>query len=173
MDKKKYEEVQQLLSRLESVEVSTIKSAIDRYPYMSSFRQWYTLKTDDQVALALLYSPNFRAFQIQLGEFRWHSQRRPSPIPTSSMKSWKDRNKKLAVWPNTKVVDQSAQTIKDLAQESIVENQTVISETLANLLEKQGLYAKAIKMYERLILKIPEKSSYFASKIENIKSKVQ
>lgn len=173
MDKKKYQEVQQLLSRLESVEVSTLKDVIDRFPYMASFRQWYTLKTDDQIALAILYSPNPRAFQTQLGEFRWHRQRRPLPIPSSSMESWKVRNQKLAVFPNTKVVDQSARTVSDLAEESVLENEAVVSETLANLLSHQGLYPKAIKMYERLILKFPEKSSYFADKIENIKSRIQ
>jgi hypothetical protein len=173
MDKKKFQEVQRLLSRLESIELSTIKSAMGRYPYMAAFRQWYTLKTDDQFALAILYSPNLRIFKAQLGEFRWHSQRRPTPLPTSSMNSWKERNQKLAVLPNVKVVDHSAQTVNDLAKDSIVENEGLASETLANLFEKQGLYSKSIEMYERLILKIPEKSSYFADKIEKIKSKVQ
>lgn len=173
MDKKKYQEVQQLSSRLETVEVSTLEKVINRYPYMADFRQWYTLKTDDQIALAILYSPNPRAFQTQLGEFRWRNQRRPAPMPTSSMRSWNERNQKLAVLPNTKVIDQSARTVSDLAEESIIENKAVVSETLANLFEKQGLYTKSIKMYERLILKFPEKSSYFADKIENIKSKIQ
>jgi hypothetical protein len=89
------------------------------------------------------------------------------------MRSWNERNQKLAVLPNTKVIDQSARTVSDLAEESIIENKAVVSETLANLFEKQGLYTKSIKMYERLILKFPEKSSYFADKIENIKSKIQ
>lgn len=173
MEKKIFKEIQRILSRLESVELSTIKSAMDRYPYMAAFRQWYTYKSDDQIALAILYSPNLRTFRTQLGEFRWQSQRRPTPVPTSSMNSWKERNRKLAVLPNIKVIDQAAQTVNDLAKESVVENEGLASETLANLFEKQGLYAKAIKMYERLILKIPEKSSYFADKIEKIKSKTQ
>lgn len=173
MEKNNYQEIQQLLSHLDAVEVDTLKQAINRYPYMASFRQWYTLKTDDQIALAILFSPNPRAFQTQLEEFRWHNQRRPTPLSTSAMDSWNERNRKLVALPNTKVVDQSAQTVNDWAKQSITEKEEVISETLANLLEKQGLFSKSIRMYERLILKFPEKSSYFADKIEKIKSKVQ
>lgn len=47
-----------------------------------------------------------------------------------------------------------------------------VSETLALLYEKQGNYAKALKIYEDLILKYPEKNSTFASQIEKLKEKL-
>ena len=34
---------------------------------------------------------------------------------------------------------------------------------------KQGLYNEALQSYQKLILKFPEKNSYFAGQIENIK----
>lgn len=55
------------------------------------------------------------------------------------------------------------------AEQSLQERPDLASETLAELLIAQEQYEKAIQMYERLILKFPEKSSYFAEKIKNLK----
>ena len=52
---------------------------------------------------------------------------------------------------------------------SLRENEQVISESLAELLLVQGQKAKAIKMYQALALKFPEKSCFFAERIEAIK----
>ena len=49
-----------------------------------------------------------------------------------------------------------------------LEQAEIISETLAELMAKQGYTEKAIEMYTRLSLLFPEKNSYFASKIEDL-----
>lgn len=52
--------------------------------------------------------------------------------------------------------------------EAALENEFV-TETLAKLYESQRLYHKAIKAYEALTMKFPEKIDLFAARIENLK----
>ena len=60
--------------------------------------------------------------------------------------------------------------IKAFAQKSLTENNEIVSETLAQILVKQGSYKKAIQVYERLCLIFPEKSTFFAAQIEKLKN---
>lgn len=61
----------------------------------------------------------------------------------------------------------------DISINSIKEDDDLASETLANIFEMQKLYDKAIDVYKKLILKFPEKSAYFASRIETLKKIVK
>jgi len=53
-------------------------------------------------------------------------------------------------------------------QDNSVESDEFITETLARIYMKQGLYQKAITAFQKLSLKYPEKSVYFARQIEEV-----
>jgi len=59
-------------------------------------------------------------------------------------------------------------TQEDLSEKSVKEME-IVTERLAEIYVLQGLKDKAIEVYEKLILKYPEKNIYFAKKIEELK----
>jgi hypothetical protein len=61
------------------------------------------------------------------------------------------------------------QALISFAEESLVAQEDTGSETLATILALQGHKDKAIAMYEKLKLQIPEKSAFFAAQIEKLK----
>jgi tetratricopeptide (TPR) repeat protein len=61
----------------------------------------------------------------------------------------------------------------NMAKLSIVENLDFVTETLANIYEKQGHFDKSIEAFKKLILKYPEKRTYFATRIKEIENKLK
>ena len=56
----------------------------------------------------------------------------------------------------------------NIAKESLIENDELVTPTLARVYLEQKHYQKAIFAYKKLILKYPEKSSFFVSQIKLI-----
>ncbi|WP_346862812.1 hypothetical protein [uncultured Draconibacterium sp.] len=57
---------------------------------------------------------------------------------------------------------------KELIEKSVAENDEIITETLASIYFQQKNYEKAQRAYQKLSLKYPEKSVYFAARIKEI-----
>ncbi|MGK6350252.1 hypothetical protein [Parapedobacter sp. DT-150] len=58
------------------------------------------------------------------------------------------------------------------ARKSAEDQLTLVTETLAKIYAEQGLYPKAIAVYQKLSLKYPEKSAYFAAQIAELENKL-
>lgn len=70
--------------------------------------------------------------------------------------------------PQANEMVQSGGSMGDLASDSSRIDETLVSENFAVILTRQGKINKAIEIYRKLILKYPEKSSYFASRIDSL-----
>jgi len=57
----------------------------------------------------------------------------------------------------------------DLSKTSVEFKEDLVSENLADILAKQGKVKRAIDIYKKLIWKFPQKKSFFADRIENLK----
>jgi hypothetical protein len=60
----------------------------------------------------------------------------------------------------------------DLAEKAVAISDGIITEKFANLLLSQSKFEEAIESFQKLSLKFPEKSIYFATRIEEIKNLV-
>jgi len=63
-------------------------------------------------------------------------------------------------------------TAENKARKSSEEQFDLVTETLANIYAEQGMYVKAIEVYKKLILRFPEKKSYFATQIKELEGKL-
>ncbi len=87
-----------------------------------------------------------------------------------SFTDWLKVMKKLPKKPESgKTDEQEAERIRHFAAHSI-EERDILTESMAEVLAKQGMYENAIALYQKLSLIYPPKSAYFASRIEQIKA---
>lgn len=99
-----------------------------------------------------------------------------TPAPEKSQK--KNRKKKdelieqfIQTDPGMPKITATTDT-RDLSKENPYAKEELFSETLAKIYVRQHLYEKAIATYIKLSLKYPEKSVYFADRIEKIKENI-
>ena len=65
--------------------------------------------------------------------------------------------------------DENSHEQADLCSKNVKQSDRFYTETLAKLMARQKKRKKAIEIYEKLMLKFPEKRAYFAAQIEKIK----
>lgn len=87
----------------------------------------------------------------------------------------KDQRELKTMWQKEKLAaaleeenEEIPENVFEMAVNSITKEENLISESLAEVLLKQGRYDRAIEMYKKLSLRKPQKKAYFARKIEEI-----
>jgi tetratricopeptide (TPR) repeat protein len=80
-------------------------------------------------------------------------------------------NKFLEVQPKMpQINEKETGSLTESSSEQDDMSEEFVTETLASIYAQQGYYKRAIKIFEKLSLKYPEKSTYFAAQIEKIKN---
>lgn len=100
----------------------------------------------------------FQAAAYEAGIVR-EASRQPDPMAPVAVEEDAEEDE-----PDYKAVEQQA-------RKSVEMNDALLSETLATVFVIQRNYKKAIEVYEKLRLKFPEKSHYFAARIAELQSK--
>jgi len=125
---------------------------------------------EEQLIFQPLYTSDYFASQgIKLSEEVQANDKLGKQL--KSFTDWLKTMKKIA--PDKIQIDhnhtsQNDSAIQTLAEKSNTDGE-VLTETMADIFIQQGKAQKAIETYEKLSLLNPDKSAYFASKIEHLK----
>ncbi len=89
-------------------------------------------------------------------------------VKLQSFTDWLKQMKRINPKPTDLGTETAMETIVQHTAENSNEAQDVITETMAEILIKQGKTGKAIEVYNKLSFLNPSKSTYFAAKIQDI-----
>ena len=110
---------------------------------------------------------DFSYIDFAFSEAEYKNDSQPEDIPLPPNKN--DLIERFLIEePGPIKIDRESNLKGDVSSHSVLENEHLLTDTLAKIYVKQGLYSKAIFAYEKLSLKYPEKSVYFASQIKEI-----
>lgn len=88
-----------------------------------------------------------------------------------SFTEWLKQMKRINQQPTDLGTDADTERIIENIAQTSNETKEVITETMAQVLAKQGKTAKAIQLYQKLSFLDPSKNIYFAAKIQELKDK--
>lgn len=132
-----------------------------------SFQEWLKLSKQQ---------PIVRELDTKNEEIQSEKEEKEEIITEDEKNFQKSLEKKQAmidkfIETNPKIIPTKKVTASPINVElSVQENTSLMTETLAKIYLEQKKYQKAIQAYEILILKYPEKSSFFANQILDIKA---
>lgn len=117
------------------------------------------------------FIPDLKFFEEQPNLFEQEDTKKTEQ---ESLKNFEEDLEELAKKISTASIDDIKENIDsgNLSFENIREGNTIVSETLAKIYEAQGEFQEAIKVYEKLNIRTPEKKDYYLQKISELKNKL-
>jgi hypothetical protein len=120
----------------------------------------------------MLFQPYHTVDYFASQGIKFKEEEKPKDKFGQQLKSFTDWLKTMKRLPATEIPGNLAagneDKVEKLAEHSIVDRE-IVTETMAEVWEKQGNPVKAIEIYRKLSLLDPPKSAYFAAKIEELK----
>ncbi|ALW86287.1 hypothetical protein AUC43_15070 [Hymenobacter sedentarius] len=98
----------------------------------------------------------------------WATHSPPAPVVPSSLDLINNFLRRQPRLTRPAMLPPAASTQADLSIRSTRAESDLASESLARILVRQGKTARAIEIYEKLMVKQPEKMAYFASQIQQL-----
>ncbi|MFA6924271.1 MAG: hypothetical protein WC223_08445 [Bacteroidales bacterium] len=168
-------------NQLNETSLNELVSLVDEFPYCQITRMLYLKnlslnnKEEEQkkIKLTSAYTTNRKKLHQYLTSVYSEATAKNqfSHEITDLIEEFIIKEPKIA--PFKKDSSDDKKLIIDLAESSIVDDEEIVTETLAKIHLRQGNFNKAIKIYEKLSLKFPEKITYFATQINSIKNLIQ
>ncbi len=135
-----------------------------KYPYFQNIYVYLAKENTNTntIAKAAIYASNRNYLKKILAKQKKNQQQ---DIITAYLK----KNITLTEYKQPQKLKQNQEKISDLTQKNETWKNTFATETLAQIMVKQGHKKQAIEIYKTLYLKFPQKKMYFREKINQIK----
>ncbi len=128
---------------------------------------------DPKKAESIVFAPYHMIDYFASQGIKLNLEENPADPLTRQLKSFTDWLKVMKKLPSQSIAektdDREVDRIRHFAAHSIDERE-ILTESMAEVLAKQGMYENAIALFQKLSLIYPPKSAYFASRIEQIKA---
>jgi len=129
-------------------------------------------KKDSNISASNIGTQKFSDWLTILDQDRLKSWRENEEVETEGNQEAESRIIDSFLQKDLNIISPSNEGIEyspsNLARLSVVDDEDFVTETLAEIYAQQGNLSKALTAYKKLLLKYPEKKTYFAARIEKI-----
>jgi hypothetical protein len=171
---RKHEEIQPIIGTITEISIDEEEAEEIEDNKGEPLREIPSLKMEniDPATAELSFEPYHTVDYFASQGIRAREEERPTDRFSEQLRSFTEWLKTLKRLPPTEVKmpanPNEEKKVEQMAEHSISDRE-VVTETMAEVWEKQGNHEKALEVYEKLSLLDPSKSSYFAAKIEHLK----